>query len=68
MGYDHPHGAAMPCFKIDPDNLPTLTGDQRTRLDAKTDADFVATAKADADNPPLTADEMGRIAKARPSQ
>ena len=58
----------MPRFKLDPDNLPTLTGDQRARLNTMTDADIAAAAKADADNPPLTAVEMRRIAKARSSQ
>lgn len=51
----------MARFKLDPDNLPALTEDQRARLDAMTDADITAAAMTDADNPPLTADEMARL-------
>ena len=51
----------MARFKVDPNNLPALTGEQSARLDAMTDADITAAAKADADNPPLTSDEMARM-------
>jgi putative transcriptional regulator len=52
---------SMVRFKLDPNNLPSLTGEERARLDAMTDADITAAAKADADNPPLTADEAARM-------
>ncbi|GHD02156.1 helix-turn-helix domain-containing protein [Novosphingobium pokkalii] len=51
----------MERFKLDPYSMPTLTGEQAARLDAMTDADITAAAKADADNPPLTAEEMARM-------
>ena len=51
----------MARFKLDPNNLPALTEEQSARLNAMTDADITAAAKADADNPPLTSDEMARM-------
>lgn len=51
----------MAHFTLDPDNLPTLTAEQSARLDEMTDAQVTAAAMADADNPPLTADEMARM-------
>ena len=51
----------MARFKLDPHDLPTLTGAERARLDAMTDAEITAAALADPDNPPLTADELARI-------
>jgi len=52
----------MARFKLDPNNLPTLTEAEYARLDALTDARITAAAMADTDNPPLTADEMVRMA------
>ena len=51
----------MARFKLAPDNLPTLTDEQTARLDTMTDADITAAAIADAENPPLTADELARM-------
>lgn len=51
----------MASFKLDPDNLPMLTADENARLDAMTDARIMAAAKTDADNLPLTPDEMARM-------
>jgi putative transcriptional regulator len=51
----------MASFKLDPDSLPMLTREQAVRLDAMDDAEITAAAMADADNPPLTADEMARM-------
>ena len=52
-------------FKLDPNNPPSLTEAERARLDAMSDADITAAAKDDADNPPLTAEEMDRLGAAR---
>lgn len=51
----------MARFKLHPNNLPSLTGEERARLDAMTDSGITAAAKADADNPPLTTEEMARM-------
>ena len=50
-------------FRLDPDNLPSLTGEERARLDAMTDADIEAGAKADAENPPMTHEELALMAR-----
>jgi uncharacterized protein (DUF4415 family) len=42
-----------------------LTRAQKKRLDTMTDAEITAAAKADADNPPLTAREFALIARTR---
>jgi putative transcriptional regulator len=52
-------------FKLDPDNPPSLTQEERTRLDAMTSAEIEAAAKADADNPPLTDEELARMEATR---
>lgn len=52
-------------FKLDPNNPPSVTEDQRARLDAMTDADIEAAARADPDNPPLTEEELARMEAAR---
>jgi len=52
-------------FKLDPNDPPSLTGVDRARLDAMTDADIMAAARGDADNPPLTVEEMARMGAAR---
>jgi len=51
----------MARFKLDPNNPPSLTGAERARLDAMTEAEIMAAAITDADNPPLTAEEMARM-------
>jgi putative transcriptional regulator len=51
----------MARFKLDPNNLPTLSLAEYARLDALTDAQITAAAITDPDNPPLTADEMARM-------
>ena len=48
-------------FKLDPNNLPTLTPAQRARLDAMTEEEIHAAALADPDNPPLTEEELARF-------
>jgi predicted KAP-like P-loop ATPase/DNA-binding transcriptional regulator YiaG len=45
-------------FELDPNRLPTLTLEQRARLEAMTDDDIHAAALADPDNPPLTEEEL----------
>lgn len=55
----------MTRFKLDPTNLPMLDSSQAARLDAMTDAELTAQAADDPDNPPLTDDELARIASAR---
>ncbi len=51
----------MARFKLDPNNLPSLTETEYARLDALTDTEITATAIADPENPPLTEDEMARM-------
>jgi len=51
----------MARFTLDPNDLPSLTGEEQARLDAMTDADLAAAAKSDADNPPLTNEDMARM-------
>lgn len=55
----------MARFKLDPNNPPSLTGAERARLGAMTDAEITAAAQADADNPPLTGDELARVEAAQ---
>lgn len=55
----------MARFTLDPNNPPTLSAAEKARLDAMTDAEITAAALADADNPPLTADELTRMNAAR---
>lgn len=55
----------MTKFKLDPANLPVLTDAERARLDAMSDAEITAGTMADADNPPLTAEEAARIEAAQ---
>ena len=52
-------------FRLDPADLPALTDAERARLDAMSDAEITAAAMADADNPPLTAEEAARIEAAQ---
>ena len=48
-------------FERDPDNPPTLTPEQRARLDAMTDADVEAAALADPDAQPLTEEQLAQF-------
>lgn len=50
---------------IDLDALPPLDAEALARIDAMTDAEITAAALSDPDNPPLTEDELARVAAAR---
>jgi putative transcriptional regulator len=52
-------------YTLDPNKLPELSAAEQTRLDAKTDGQLTADAAADADNPPLSDDELARMEAAR---
>jgi putative transcriptional regulator len=52
-------------YTLDPNNPPKLTAERRARLDAMTDAEIEAAAESDPDNPPLTDQELDRVAAAR---
>ncbi len=52
-------------FTLDPKNPPELTPEQRARLGAMTDEEITAAAQDDPDNPPMTEEEIDRIAAAR---
>jgi putative transcriptional regulator len=52
-------------FVLDPNNPPPMSPEALARLDAMTDAEITAAALSDPDNPPLTEDELARIAAAR---
>lgn len=52
-------------FTLDPDAPPALTDTERARLDVVTENDVETSALSDPDNPPLTDDELGRMATAR---
>ncbi len=54
----------MARFKLDPAHPPGLDSDVAARLDEMTEADLTAQALSDPDNPPLTDDELARIASA----
>lgn len=45
-------------FKLDLGKLPTLTDEEKARLDAISDEDIHAAALTDVDNPPLTPEEL----------
>lgn len=51
----------MARYTLDPSNLPQLSAAEKARLDAMDDAALTAAAESDADNPPLTAAELGRL-------
>jgi putative transcriptional regulator len=55
----------MARFDLAPDNLPQLTPAQRQRLEQMGETEITAAALDDADNPPLTEDELGKIRSAR---
>jgi putative transcriptional regulator len=48
-------------FERDPNNPPTLTPEQRARLEAMTDADVEAAALADPDAQPLTDEQLAQF-------
>jgi putative transcriptional regulator len=48
-------------FELDPTQLPTLTDEEKARLDAMADEDMHAAALTDADNPPLTPEELAQF-------
>jgi putative transcriptional regulator len=52
-------------FTLDPNSPPRLPAEQKARLDAMTDAEITAAAQSDSDNPPLTRQELDRVAAAR---
>ena len=55
----------MARFTLDPDNPPRASPESLSRLDAMTEACITAAALSDPDNPPLTDDELARMAAAR---
>jgi putative transcriptional regulator len=55
----------MTRFTLDPDSAPKLSAAEKDRLDAMTEADIAAAAQADADNPPLSDIELGKVRSAR---
>jgi putative transcriptional regulator len=55
----------MARFNLDPNTPPQLSAAERRRLDRLTDAGITSAAKDDADNPPLTRDELGKLRSAR---
>jgi putative transcriptional regulator len=55
----------MARFKLDLHAPPQLSQAEAARLDTMTDAEITAAARADADNPPLSAQELARVAAAR---
>jgi len=55
----------MARLKLDPNALPALSAAEAARLDAMSESEITAAAHADADNPPLSDDELERVALAR---
>jgi putative transcriptional regulator len=55
----------MARFSLDPNSPPRLTPAERRRLERMTDADITAAANDDADNKPLTRDELGKVRSVR---
>jgi putative transcriptional regulator len=55
----------MARFTIDLDALPALSPEALARMDAMPDAGITAATLSDPDNPPLTDDELARVAAAR---
>ncbi len=58
----------MARFTLDPDNAPRMSPQALARLDAMTDAEIEAAALSDPDSPPLTEDELARMAAGAPIQ
>ena len=55
-------------MKLDLKNPPRLSAETEARLDRMTDEELTANALADADNPPLSEDELARLGTARAVQ
>jgi putative transcriptional regulator len=55
----------MAKFSLDPDRPPELSPAERKRLESFTEARITAAARDDADNEPLTKDELGKVRSAR---
>ena len=55
----------MARFSLDPDGAPQLSPAERQRLEHMTDAEITAAAHDDAENQPLTQDELGKVRSAR---
>lgn len=55
----------MARFRLDPDVLPASSPAEAARLDALTEVEINAAALADPDNPPLSDDELARMAASR---
>jgi putative transcriptional regulator len=55
----------MARFTLDPKNLPPVSKEEWTRLEAMTDEQITAAAESDPDNPPLTDEELERVCTAR---
>jgi putative transcriptional regulator len=51
--------------KLDPNNPPELTPAECARLDAMTEEEINAAAQSDPDNPPLTEEELQKMADVR---
>lgn len=58
----------MARFKLDPSAPSNMTEQERTRLEAMTDAEITAAALTDPDNPPMTEAEIERYAFAALAQ
>jgi putative transcriptional regulator len=52
-------------YKLDPNRRYKLTETERARLDALTDEEITAAALSDPDNPPLTEEELQKMADVR---
>ena len=52
-------------FELDPNSLPTLSAVETARHESMTEAELTAAALSDLDNPPLTSNELARVAAAR---
>lgn len=50
---------------LDPNNPPKLTAEEGARLDAMTEEEINAAAESDPDNPPLTEEELQKMADVR---
>jgi putative transcriptional regulator len=55
---------SMRRFTLDPNDPPRLGAAEAARLDALTDEEITAAALSDPDNPPLTDEELERLAAA----
>jgi putative transcriptional regulator len=55
----------MARFTLDPDRPPKLSDEEKRRLEMMSDEAIGAAAKADADNQPMTDEELGKLRTAR---